>query len=108
MATITKDRPCLTLINTFEVEPARADELVDLLVRITDKSMRGRDGFISASIHVSQDGTRVVNYAQWRDKAAFDAMLADPEAQPHMREAADLSIRFTPVLYDLVDSIAVD
>ena len=40
--------------------------------------MQHQPGFVSANIHVSTDGTRVVNYAQWESAEAFQAMLADP------------------------------
>ena len=46
----------------------------------------------------SLDGTKVVNYAQWRSQDDFEAMLADERAQSHMREAAGLA-QFEPNLY---------
>lgn len=53
--------------------------------------MAHRSGFISASIHNSEDGGRVVNYAQWAGKADFEAMRTDLEAQVHMRDCAALA-----------------
>ena len=64
--------------------------------------MRDMPGFMSANIHKSLDGTRVVNYAQWRSKEDFEAMRANPEAAPHMAKAAELAERFEPVLYEVV------
>ncbi|WP_343709058.1 antibiotic biosynthesis monooxygenase [Mycobacterium sp.] len=55
--------------------PKRARELADLLITATDEVMQHIDGFISANIHLSSDGTRVVNYAQWRSAEAMHAML---------------------------------
>ncbi len=97
----TPDQLPIVLINTFTVEPERADALVALLVEATDAVMRHRPGFIGIKLHVSLDRTRVVNYVQWRSKADFDAMLADPEAREHMGKAAALAERFEPVLYTL-------
>ena len=78
------DRP-VTLINIFEVNDESAQqELVDLLGEATEQVMRHRPGFISANLHTSLDGTRVVNYAQWRSREDFEATMADPEAQRHM------------------------
>lgn len=37
-------------------------------------------GFVSATIHGSADGVRVANYAQWRRREDFEAMLNNPEA----------------------------
>jgi heme-degrading monooxygenase HmoA len=41
-------------------------------------------GFVSANIHKSLDGVRVANYAQWRSREDFEAMLKNPEAAQHM------------------------
>ena len=61
MATITKGRELMTLINVFTVSPDKQEELAQLPVRATDETMRHLPGFISASIHRSLDGTKVIN-----------------------------------------------
>ncbi len=99
MSTIRSNSSYITLINTFEVQPDRADELLRLLVKATDDVMRHQPGFISANLHVSVDRKRVVNYAQWRSKADFEAMQSNPEAGSHMKETAEIAERFDPVLY---------
>jgi quinol monooxygenase YgiN len=99
MTTITAHADHATLINVFTVEPERAEQLADLLAKATEEVMQYVDGFISANIHVSTDGTRVVNYAQWRDEAAMQAMLQDPSAREHMAPCAALAIGFDPHLY---------
>lgn len=96
---IPPDQPPIVLINTFTVQPERADALVALLAQATDAVMRHRPGFVGIKLHVSLDRARVVNYAQWRSKADFDAMLADPKAREHMGNAAALAEGFEPVLY---------
>src|SRR5207245_2340925 len=78
--TIEPDTTLATLINVFTVEPARQRELVDFLVEITENVMRHVPGFVSANIHASLDGTRVVNYAQWESQGHFESMMADPAA----------------------------
>lgn len=93
------DQPTIVLINTFTVQPERADPLVALLIEATDAVMRRRPGFVGIKLHVSLDRTRVVNYARWRSKADFDAMLADPKAREHMGKAAALAEGFEPILY---------
>src|SRR5262249_30407728 len=50
-----------TLINVFTVAPERQRELVDLLIDATEQVIQHVPGFISANIHASIDGTRVVN-----------------------------------------------
>ncbi|WP_375463310.1 antibiotic biosynthesis monooxygenase family protein [uncultured Methylobacterium sp.] len=91
----------LTLINTFDVEPDRAAELLAVLSKATEETIRSVPGFISANLHVSRDGRHIANYAQWRSQADMDAMLADPAAQVHMREAAGIATSFNPIVYDL-------
>jgi heme-degrading monooxygenase HmoA len=99
MTTIEQHCDCATLINVFTVEPGRAAELVALLDAATDEVMRHQPGFKSANIHLSTDGTRVVNYAQWESVASYQAMLAHREAQPHMAQAAAIAVTFDPHLY---------
>ncbi|MDT5196801.1 MAG: hypothetical protein QOH20_3555 [Mycobacterium sp.] len=99
MTTIEQHGPHATLINVFTVEPEQAPALAALLSDATDDVMRHLPGFVSANIHVSTDGTRVVNYAQWESSEAFEAMLADPTAREHMAKAAGLASGFDPHLY---------
>ena len=104
MPTITADTPMLVLVNTFEVEPGRADELLRRLAEATEAVMRGRDGFVSASFHRSLDGRHVANYAQWESRAAYDAALADEEVRAHLRRAVAIATRFTPILYEVAST----
>ena len=99
MTVITAHADHATLINVFTVQPERARELTDLLIAATDDVMQHIDGFISANIHLSTDGTRVVNYAQWRSADAMQAMQQNPTAREHMAKAAELSDGFEPHLY---------
>ncbi|MGH3786364.1 MAG: antibiotic biosynthesis monooxygenase family protein [Pseudonocardiaceae bacterium] len=96
--TIATDRDVATLINVFAVARENQQPLVDLLIEATEQVMRHRPGFISANIHASLDGTRVVNYAQWRSREDFQAMLNDPSAREHMSAALTLATA-EPLLY---------
>ena len=91
----------VVLINTFTVEPDRADELLAALSQATEHGMRQRPGFISANLHVSQDRRRVANYAQWRSQGDLDAMMADPAAREHMQQIAGIALSFDPIYYEL-------
>ncbi len=86
--TAATDQDLVTLINVFVVTPETQQPLVQLLNTATEQVMRHRPGFVSANIHASLDGTRVVNYAQWRSQADFEAMLGDPTAREHMAATA--------------------
>ncbi len=108
MTKIVKGAKYVTLINVFTVEPAKQQQLVDLLVEATDKTMQHLPGFVSANIHKSLDGTRVANYAQWRSVKDFQAMLKNPEAIPHMQQAASLATSLDPKLYEIAEVCNID
>jgi heme-degrading monooxygenase HmoA len=104
MATISAEAKILTLINVFTVAREKQDELAGLLIDATNKVMKHLPGFISASIHKSFDGTKVVNYAQWRSREDFESMTRNSEAAPHMKAAGELA-KFDPILCEVADSI---
>ncbi|CAN5687147.1 antibiotic biosynthesis monooxygenase [soil metagenome] len=101
MTTIEAGAPYTTLINVFTVDPEQAQALADLLASATVDVMQHLDGFISANIHISTDGTRVTNYAQWTDAAALKALQANKTAREHMLKAADPAISFEPHLHGM-------
>jgi quinol monooxygenase YgiN len=105
--TISAPAHVVTLINVFTVEPYRQEAVVQALIRATEEVMRHQPGFVSASIHKSLDGTKVTNYAQWRQKEDVDAMLQDHVAQRHMSAVAELAVGFEPSLYT-VESVQAD
>ena len=106
MTTISTKK-ILTLINVFTVEPQRQQELAQVLIDATEQTMKHLPGFISASIHKSFDGQKVVNYAQWKSREDFDAMTKNPDAIPHMKTAAALA-KFEPILCEVLDTISLD
>lgn len=64
----------------FTVKPEQQHELVDTIVSEVERWVRHRSGFVSSNFHLSQDGTRVVNYAQWTTQEAWQAFTQDPES----------------------------
>jgi quinol monooxygenase YgiN len=106
MSTIEKGSSLLTLINVFTVEPEKQQKLITLLIEATEQTMKHMPGFVSANIHRSLDGKKVVNYAQWESLAAFEAMRKNPNAIPHMQAAAALA-QFEPILCEVSDAISV-
>jgi quinol monooxygenase YgiN len=89
--TINTDQHIATLINVFTVNPDSQPQLIDLLHDAATQVIRHRPGFISANIHASLDGARVVNYAQWRSREDFENMLADPTAGEHLKAITALA-----------------
>jgi quinol monooxygenase YgiN len=101
-STIEAGNSPVALVNVFEVAPDNQQRLVEALIEATEKTMRKLDGFVSANIHKSLDGKRVVNYAQWRSKEDFDAMMRNPKALLHMAPIL-LYAKPSPHLYEVVD-----
>jgi hypothetical protein len=58
-------------------------------------------GFVSANIHASLDGTKVVNYAQWESQEAFTSMFSDPAAAEWLGKLAEIGTP-APVLCRVV------
>jgi quinol monooxygenase YgiN len=93
----------VTLINVFTVAPERQQQLVDLLTRATEGSVRKAPGFMWARLHRSLDGTKVTMYAQWRSNEDYQAMRKDPAPLPYLTQALEIST-FEPGMYEVVQS----
>ena len=100
MAAISEENDVVTLINVFTVEPQHQQKLVDLLAEATEKVMRHLPGFVSANIHKSFDGVRVANYAQWKSREHFEAMLKNPAVLPHIGAVMQFA-QFDAHLYEV-------
>lgn len=98
---IALDQPIATLINVFTCTPDRQAELVAEWIRMTEETMQHLPGFISANVHASNDGEKVINYAQWESEAAFQATLQDPVVQKEFARLAQLAISLDPRLYSV-------
>ncbi len=101
MTEISQREDVVTLINVFTVEPEDQQRLLDVLVEATGSVMNKLPGFVSANLHKSLDGMRIVNYAQWRSREAFEAMLDNSEAVVHMKEAGKIEQKIEPRLYEV-------
>ena len=106
MTPILKDSKVVTLINVFTVAPENQQRLVDMLAEATEKTMKKLPGFVSANIHKSLDGVRVANYAQWRSREDFEAMLQNPEALTHMKPIMEIA-KFDAHLYEVVEVVYI-
>ena len=98
MTTISTERDVVTLVNVFTVKPEDQQGLVDVLAEAA-ATMKTIHGYVSSNLHKSLDGTKVTNYVQWESVKDFEAMLENPEAAPHMREAARIAEKYEPDLY---------
>src|SRR5260221_4930516 len=104
---ITKERKLITIINVFNVDPEKQQQLVNLLIQATESSVRHVPGFISATLHRSLDGAKVAMYAQWRSIEDYQAMRANPTALPFMQQALALA-KFDPGMYVVIEIFEPD
>jgi antibiotic biosynthesis monooxygenase (ABM) superfamily enzyme len=74
MPTINAKTGVVTQINVFTVPPGGQEVLIDFLKEAAQFS-RATPGWISASVHRSRDGTRVVNYAQSENLEAAEHII---------------------------------
>ncbi|MFD4261703.1 antibiotic biosynthesis monooxygenase family protein [Streptomyces sp. NPDC058534] len=79
MSKISTEERLMTYINVFHCKPENQEALSVAIRKETDEIIRHMPGFVSANVHCSLDGSRVTNYAQWSELAAF---------QEHIRSEA--------------------
>jgi heme-degrading monooxygenase HmoA len=101
MPEITDRQDVITQINVVDVEPGREAELLALM-RERVRFMKTQPGFVSATLHRSLKGTRVVNYVQWTDVESLRAAHHKPEFRDKWPRFGELVKDADPELYELV------
>jgi len=96
---VSREGNLVTLINVFETKPEQQQELIDQWIRFVEE-VTGEPGMIGAALHRSTDGTRVVNYAQWRSEEDFESFVKKYREQMDARRP--LAERVDPHLYEVV------
>ncbi len=91
MPTISKNNDVLTVIIIFTVELERQQELVETIMEFLE-TVKHQPGFVSASIHKSLDGVRVMNYAQWQTQADYQAFIQNSQVQSQGAKLAEFQI----------------
>lgn len=91
----------VTLVNVFTVDPKDQERFVEHWQQATEEVIRHLPGFISANVHRSLDGTKVVNHAQWESQEAFDTMRHSQEAAARLRELGQIGAP-DPVVCEVV------
>lgn len=104
MTTIVPGAQIVTAINVISVEPNKQTRVVELLCRASDLLGKTQPGFISANIHRGLDGTKVVNYVQWRSKEAFESVFGNKDFMQLYSEIKELS-RPEPSTYEVVHTV---
>ena len=106
MATIHAGEKVFTQINVFEVDPGNRDALAELLKEPIQRVI-GMPGWISASVHKRLYGTRVTNYAQAADHAAWEKIVALFQSEGFFERFQRLSGP-NPCLYQCTYSLSLE
>jgi heme-degrading monooxygenase HmoA len=96
---ISREGNLVTVINVFETKPEQQQELIDQWIRFAEE-VAGEPSMIGSALHRSTDGTRVVNYAQWRSKEDFESFVK--KYRELMETRRPLAQRVDPHLYEVI------
>ena len=101
MPDIRENAGIVTQITTIKMNPGNQDEVIALM-KERARFMARQPGFVSISLHRSEDGSHVVNYVQWTDKEKLKAAHHSPEFRNKWPRFGELVQDVEPSLYDVV------
>jgi heme-degrading monooxygenase HmoA len=101
MPDIRENAGIVTQITTVKTTPDNQDEIIALM-KERARFMAKQPGFVSISLHRSEDGSHVVNYVQWTDKKKLSAAHHSPEFRKKWPRFGELVQDVEPSLYDVV------
>ena len=104
MAEIHENNGLVTQITTIKLSPERQDDVLRLMTERA-KFMATQPGFVSISLHRSQDGSHVVNYVQWKDRKQLEAAHHSPEFRKEWLRFDRLNEDIDPHLYEVTEVI---
>jgi heme-degrading monooxygenase HmoA len=91
----------VTQITTVKMSPGNQDEVLTLM-KERARFMAKQPGFVSVSLHRSEDGSHVINYVQWTDKDKLKAAHHSPEFRKKWPRFGELVKDVEPCLYEVV------
>jgi len=68
---IAEPSSVIAMINVLSTDPSRRDQLMDVWRRGAERFWEKMPGAVAAALHRSEDGMRLVNYAQWTSGEAW-------------------------------------
>ena len=102
MATLSLDNSFTTVMIIFTVQPEQQQELIDTIKEFLE-TVQTLPGFVSASLHKSIDGVKVVNYAQWSSMDDFESFINNQEVKAKASKLFEFDPPDTHV-YEIVTS----
>jgi len=100
MPQIRANSDIVTQITTVKVPPDNQAEVLRLMEQRA-KFMATQPGFVSVSLHRSEDGTHVVNYVQWKNREQLAAAHHSPEFRQRWPRFGELIREAEPCLYNV-------
>ncbi len=101
MPEIRENSGIVTQITTVKLPPDNEKEVLDLMAERA-RFMATQPGFVSVSLHRSQDGSHVVNYVQWTNREKLAAAHHSPEFRKKWPRFGELAKEIEPCLYDVI------
>jgi heme-degrading monooxygenase HmoA len=100
MPEIRENSGIVTQITTVKVPPDNQSEVLHLMEERA-RFMKTQPGFVSVSLHRSEDGSHVVNYVQWKDRKQLEAAHHSPEFRKRWPRFGELVEEAEPCLYQV-------
>jgi heme-degrading monooxygenase HmoA len=98
MPEISERNDVVTQITTVKVPAKNQSEVLELMAERA-RFMATQPGFVSVSLHRSEDGNHVVNYVQWRNREQLAAAHHSPEFRRKWPRFGELIKEAEPCLY---------
>ena len=100
MPNTRKSDGVVTQITTVKLPPDNEHEVLDLMIERA-RFMATQPGFVSVSLHKSEDGSHLVNYVQWRGREKLKAAHHSPEFRKKWPRFGELVNEAEPCLYQV-------
>ncbi len=100
MPEIREGNDIVTQITTVKVPPKNQAEVLQLMEERA-RFMATQPGFVSVSLHKSEDGSHVLNYVQWSDRKQLAAAHHSPEFRKKWPRFGELIKEAEPCLYQV-------
>ena len=101
MPEIRESNDIVTQITTVKVPPDKQPEVLELMEQRA-RFMATQPGFVSVSLHRSEDGSHVVNYVQWTNRKKLEAAHHSPEFRKQWPRFGELVKEAEPCIYQVV------
>ena len=101
MPEIREGNDIVTQITTVKVPPQNQAEALRLMEERA-RFMATQPGFVSVSLHRSEDGGHIVNYVQWRNRDKLEAAHHSSEFRKKWPRFGELIEEAEPCLYRVV------